>query len=715
MLHTQGFIHCDLKPENLFLDDAPSRACGSSTSGWCALRPCPPSPARPPPPASTPTRGPRSTWPPSSARAPPCWTRARTSTRSGCCCTRCSPGGRPSSAAHAQVLQSHLSLRPQRPSELVPVPPAVEAVVLQCLAKERFRRFDSAAAVRGALREALSQPARPRPRPVPRPPRVLPPPPSPHAPPQARRSVAVLLFSSTANPLSIQKVLSGLGGQVAWRDGPRFAGVFDPNAGENPVQRAMRAAQELEERELVTTALVDVATVTVQQRPGSAPRYLGSIFTRKERYPAATDTFPLLLTPAAADAVPDVRCVSVPEREGLLRPVPAEVAPRTEATVLKLGSEVLIGRDEELQDLLGERAHGGGRARPPRWPPCWASGATARATSAPSWPTGCARACPAPASTRCARASPCRETPPAPCARCCAWRSTPSSRTTRARRRRAAPPSSRGWGPSWPRSCGPACPPRWAGPPRTVRSCRAGPRRRAPCARWPCAPPVSCWPPSPASARCACCWMTRTSRTRLRWMRWSTRVWPRRRCRCGSACWPARSSSAAGPRGARAPPTASPSRWGRWRPSMRRRCAARCCARWRTCPPQAVERIVERARRVPLFLVELVRALKRQGLVRQRGAGGSWYLVTDELDTLPGAAAGGVAGGPRAGRAASGAGGARAAVRAAGLGLHRRLGRGRGARAGARGARRGLPAGSAATPRAGCWTWGCWWSTATRS
>jgi tetratricopeptide (TPR) repeat protein len=52
-------------------------------------------------------------------------------------------------------------------------------------------------------------------------------------------------------------------------------------------------------------------------------------------------------------------------------------------------------------------------------------------------------------------------------------------------------------------------------------------------------------------------------------------------------------------------------------------------------PAQAVERIVERTQRVPLFLVELVRGLKRQGLVRPRATGGTWYLATDELDRLP--------------------------------------------------------------------------------
>jgi hypothetical protein len=86
-----------------------------------------------------------------------------------------------------------------------------------------------------------------------------------------------------------------------------------------------------------------VATVTVQQRAGAEPRYLGGAFTHKERYPAATDTAPLLLTPAAADAVPDLQCVPLPERGGLLRLASPDAA-RAESTWSLLGHELLIGR-----------------------------------------------------------------------------------------------------------------------------------------------------------------------------------------------------------------------------------------------------------------------------------------------------------------------------------------------------------------------------------
>jgi tetratricopeptide (TPR) repeat protein len=51
-------------------------------------------------------------------------------------------------------------------------------------------------------------------------------------------------------------------------------------------------------------------------------------------------------------------------------------------------------------------------------------------------------------------------------------------------------------------------------------------------------------------------------------------------------------------------------------------------------PAEALEKLAERAQRTPLFIVELARGLKRQGLLRQR-PGGSWFLATDELDRMP--------------------------------------------------------------------------------
>ena len=53
-------------------------------------------------------------------------------------------------------------------------------------------------------------------------------------------------------------------------------------------------------------------------------------------------------------------------------------------------------------------------------------------------------------------------------------------------------------------------------------------------------------------------------------------------------------------------------------------------------PEPAVARLVARTQAVPLLLVELVRGLKRAGVVRRNPRGESWFLATDELDQLPG-------------------------------------------------------------------------------
>jgi tetratricopeptide (TPR) repeat protein len=52
-------------------------------------------------------------------------------------------------------------------------------------------------------------------------------------------------------------------------------------------------------------------------------------------------------------------------------------------------------------------------------------------------------------------------------------------------------------------------------------------------------------------------------------------------------------------------------------------------------PSSALSRLAERTQGVPLLLVELVRGLKRDGLVRKTERGSSWYLATDELERLP--------------------------------------------------------------------------------
>ncbi|HVU53134.1 MAG TPA: tetratricopeptide repeat protein, partial [Polyangia bacterium] len=52
-------------------------------------------------------------------------------------------------------------------------------------------------------------------------------------------------------------------------------------------------------------------------------------------------------------------------------------------------------------------------------------------------------------------------------------------------------------------------------------------------------------------------------------------------------------------------------------------------------PQAALARLAERTQGIPLLLVELVRGLKRDGIVRKSDKTNAWILATDELDKLP--------------------------------------------------------------------------------
>ncbi|WP_437899542.1 serine/threonine-protein kinase [Sorangium sp. So ce124] len=60
----------------------------------------------------------------------------------------------PFAGDRANVAQGHLGRLPPRPSEIAPVPPSIEALVLACLAKERALRPADAAGLRAALASA---------------------------------------------------------------------------------------------------------------------------------------------------------------------------------------------------------------------------------------------------------------------------------------------------------------------------------------------------------------------------------------------------------------------------------------------------------------------------------------------------------------------------------------------------------------------------------
>ncbi len=166
----------------------------------------------------------------------------------------------------SDVQQGHRRMRPPRPSEHAAVPLAVEEIVLRCLAKEPERRFDSAGAVLAALEAALAATS-----PSAAPTRSDAPAARP-ASTRSKRTVALLLLP-ISDVGAVQAILAGNGGTIGHVSAAGTIGVFDADAGAVPPERALQAARECLAQGICQRALIDVASAVVEIRPDGSRRY----------------------------------------------------------------------------------------------------------------------------------------------------------------------------------------------------------------------------------------------------------------------------------------------------------------------------------------------------------------------------------------------------------------------------------------------------------
>jgi tetratricopeptide (TPR) repeat protein len=337
-IHSSGYLHLDLKPENVFLTAEDVRLIDFGL-------------ARP-----VHERGDRSgAFAGTAEYASPeqCEERQDLDVRAdvyalGVLLFEMLAGRPPFSGAAQAVREAQIGMRPPRLSQLADVPAVVEDVVLHALAKDRARRYASAAELNTALQRALAEHS-----------------PAEHASREAagpsqprldRRQVGLLLFASTSDAGSVQAAVRSLGGELGWMGRGRYAAIFAGEAGQDPVRRTFRAAQALAERKVVVRAVVDVGAVNVQRRPDGQIRYIAPELGRDDRYAIDADPLGPLATMAAAEVLPDIGWEPVPGRQGLVVPRRGAADRAQAATIVQLGAGPLVGRESILRDLLAVAA-----------------------------------------------------------------------------------------------------------------------------------------------------------------------------------------------------------------------------------------------------------------------------------------------------------------------------------------------------------------------
>jgi tetratricopeptide (TPR) repeat protein len=353
--HAKKLVHCDLKPENVFVDPS----FGAKLFDFGLVRKVGDRPAD-----DTKEEAPAGT--PEYMSPEQCEGRVDIDARSdlyalGVIFYEMLAGGPPFWGKPAETQQSHRSRRPPALGRRVPIAVPLEEAIMRCLAKDPERRFASATDLRKALqaglvaeRERLAQasaaPAAPVAPETSKPAAAAPAAAKPAAPARERRAVALLFFDTKTPVAAVREAATNVGAQLANAAGTQYVLAFGHELGDNPTRAAASAGEMLVGRGVCARALVDLAQVSIQARPDGTRRYQSPLFTKKEQYPTDADPAGVMLSAAAVEVLPDAPTEPVASRPGLVLLQKAKQA--SEKTVTRMGVAPLVGRDEILRTLL---------------------------------------------------------------------------------------------------------------------------------------------------------------------------------------------------------------------------------------------------------------------------------------------------------------------------------------------------------------------------
>lgn len=332
-VHSAGLIHLDLKPDNVFLRPNGVRLIDFGLSRCSSERPI---------------GEPSFAGTPEYASPEQCEERADLDLRADIYALGAMffeiLAGRPPFLGDAQaVRRAHIAVRPPRPSQFAPVQNAIEDVVLRALAKDRMRRHQTVTELKMALQSAILKIGT-----AGSPTRVA----GQREFNLDQRQVGLVMFAHQAAIGSIQNTVRALGGEIGWTGRGRCAAVFASEQGQNPARLAWRAAQRLATEKLAIRSIVDCPVITVQRRGDGQLRYFARELAAETRYATDSDPVGVLATSTAAAILTEVEWEPIPGRPDLLVARHRAIERLSSATILQLGAGALVGRDEVLRELL---------------------------------------------------------------------------------------------------------------------------------------------------------------------------------------------------------------------------------------------------------------------------------------------------------------------------------------------------------------------------